>query len=435
MLLPRERLEAYFRAGLAAVDAGDAVRGVVTKGADGSLQLAGRALPDAAPLVVLAAGKGAVPMADALCEALPGRALRGLVVTKEGHGRAASGLETRESTHPVPDDRSEAAGRAALDLVASGAPGECLVVLLSGGASALLACPAPGLTLSDVSETTDLLLASGADIEAMNVVRKHLSAVGGGRLAQAWRGGPIFLLAVSDVPGDRLDVIGSGPCSADPSSFSDAWGVVEAFGLARALPERVRRHLEAGCRGEIDETPKRLAGAHAAVIASNERALAAVESAARADGLRVVRSREPLGGEAREAAARALSEARAAAREGPCLWLAGGETTVRLEVLEGLTLGRGGRNQELALAAARAIDGDGRVSLLAVGTDGTDGPTDAAGAFADGGTVARARALGRDASDALARHDAYAFFDAEGGLLRTGPTGTNVMDLLLISVD
>lgn len=430
--LARERLETLFRAALAGADAGAAVRRVVVPRADGTLDVGGVRLPAARRLVVLSAGKGAAPMARALADAVPERIARGLVVTKDGHGQPVPGFVLRETAHPVPDARCEAAGREALALAASGRPDECFVVLLSGGASALLACPAPGLALADLADTTDALLRSGADIHAMNALRKHLSALAGGRLAAAWRGaGPIVVLAVSDVPGDRLDVIGSGPCTPDPTRFADAWDVVVQAGLAERLAPRVRAHLQAGLRGERPETPERLEGVEARVIASNEQALAAAAEAAHGEGLRVLRDPQPLAGEAREAAARLLAAGRRAAGPAPLLFLAGGETTVQLD--SGSGTGRGGRNQELALAAALALDGDPGVRLLAAGTDGSDGPTDAAGAFADGGTVARGDARGVDARAALARHDSFGFFVAEGGLLRTGPTGTNVMDVALVS--
>ncbi|HKJ24478.1 MAG TPA: DUF4147 domain-containing protein, partial [Myxococcota bacterium] len=389
--------------------------------------------PASAPLSVLAAGKAAVAMARAFVEAAQGRVRRGLVVTKDGHGGPVPGCALRAAAHPVPDARCEAAGREALALAASARPDEALVVLLSGGASALLACPAPGLGLADLAATTEGLLASGADIGEVNTVRKHLSALAGGQLARAFAGETLLLLAVSDVPGDRLDVIGSGPCSPDPTSFADAQRVLAERGIEARVPEVVRAHLAAGARGERPETPApgdpSLARVRARVVARNGDALEAAAAAARAGGLRVAIDPEPLAGEAREAAVALLARARAAAGGAPLLWLAGGETTVRFE-----RAGRGGRNQELALAAALEIAADPGVTLLAAGTDGSDGPTDAAGAFADGGSLERGAARGADARDALERHDSYTFWAAEGGLLRTGPTGTNVMDVAFVSL-
>lgn len=429
----RRVLEDLFRAALRGADAAAAVARNVAVRADGGLALGGATLASDQRIVLLSAGKAAAPMAAALLAAAPGRVARGLVVTKEGHGAPVAGLELRETAHPVPDERCAAAGRAALEFAAHGQAGEALVVLLSGGASSLLACPADGLTLADLAATTELLLRSGADIEEANAVRKHLSCLAGGQLAAAWRGGPIVLLAASDVPGDRLDVIGSGPCTPDPSTFADAWQVVTRRGMGDALPAAVRDVLEAGCAGRRAETPKGLPPVAARVIVSNASALEAARDAAARAGLRAAIDPQPLAGEARDAALRVLADARRAAGAAPLVWLAGGETTVRFE--PGVPTGRGGRNQELALAAALEIAGQAGVTLLAAGTDGSDGPTDAAGAVADGGTVARGAERGADAGSALACHDSHSFFDAEGGILRTGPTGTNVMDVAFVNLE
>jgi len=453
-ILRREALEGILHAALAAVDAGRAVRRAVAREPDGTLRIAGRALPPGPPVTVLAVGKAAVPMARAFVEVAGERVAGGAVTTKDGHGGEVPGLAVREAAHPVPDARGEAAARDALRRASEAGPDDALVVLLSGGASALWACPAPGLGLDDLAATTDVLLASGADIGETNAVRKHLSAVAGGRLARAFAGGPVFLLAVSDVPGDRLDVIGSGPCSPDPTRFADARRVLVERGVEARVPEAVRAHLAAGERAERPETPRpgdrALARVHAHVVARNADALVAAARAARERGWRAEIDPEPLAGEARAAARSLLARARAGAAfevgksdavadgllararaggAGPRLWIAGGETSVTFE-----QAGRGGRSQELALAAALALDGERGVALLAAGTDGTDGPTDAAGAFADGGSVARARARGADARDALVRHDSYTFWSAEGGLLRTGPTGTNVMDVAFVAL-
>ncbi len=430
MPTPRASLERLLHAALAAADPGLAVRRVLVREGDG-LAIAGFRIPAAARLRVLAAGKAAFGMASAVEEIAGDRIAGGLVVTKDGHGRPLARLPLRESGHPVPDARSEAAGRALLTCAAAGEPDEVVLVLLSGGASALLACPLPGLSQGDVAQTTSLLLASGATIDALNCVRKHLCDVAGGRLARAAGGRSLVLLAISDVIGDRLDVIGSGPCTPDPTRFSDALAVLGERRLVQAVPAAVRRHLEAGARGEVAESPKPgeacFARVHASIVASNRDALQAASHAAAAEGLRPLRLETPLAGEAREVGRRLAALARAARPAAPTLVLAGGETTVTLS-----GTGRGGRSQELALAAALGLAGFAGATLLAAGTDGTDGPTDAAGAVVDGGTVARGAARGADAAAALARSDSYGFFAAEGGLLRTGPTGTNVMDLALL---
>jgi len=303
---PREALEALLAALLAAVDGAAVVRRQLSQGPDGRLVVAGEGVPEGAPISLLAAGKAALPMSRAFLEVAGPRVERGLVVCKDGHGGALPGLASREASHPVPDARSEAAGRAAVALAASARADEVLVVLLSGGASALLSCPAPGLHQADLAATTDLLLASGADIEATNAVRKHLSAVAGGQLARAFRGGAIHLLAISDVPGDRLDVIGSGPCSPDTSSFETAGRVVTSLGIEARLPAAVREHLAAGRRGERAETPgpgdASVAGVRARVVARNADALAAAAEAARGRGLHAVVDARPLAGEAAAAA-------------------------------------------------------------------------------------------------------------------------------------
>ena len=435
---PRERLEEILAAALGAVDAGRAVRRVLRReartGGPDRLVIAGEPVADDARLVVLALGKAACPMAAAV-EAVAGERIdSGLAVTRDGHGARLERIGVREAGHPVPDARSEAGARGALALAARARPGDLLLVLLSGGASALTACPAPGLSLADLAATTRALLACGADIHEMNTVRKHLSAFSGGSLARAARCDQIVVLAVSDVPGDRLDVIGSGPCAPDPSTFADALSVLARRGIQRVVPPAVRDALLAGARGTRPETPKPdepyFARVRHTIVARNADAREAAVAAARARGLAARDLGEVLLGEAREQGPKLVRLARRASGPRPQLLVAGGETTVTLA-----GSGRGGRSQELALASALALaDGGAGVALLAVGTDGSDGPTDAAGAFVDEGTVARGTRAGVDAAAALAANDSYAFFTREGGLVRTGPTGTNVMDLVLVEL-
>jgi glycerate-2-kinase len=426
----RERLESIFRQALAAVEPGATVRRQVTRDAGGVISIAGTPLAPDARLVVLAAGKAAGPMARAL-EAVAGeRIAAGLAVGPVGGGVRLERIEALEASHPLPDARSEAAGRAALRMVSRARARDLLVVLLSGGASSLLAVPAPGLRSEDLGAVTRLLLASGAPIHEQNAVRKHLSALAGGQLALRAAAERIEVLLLSDVPGDRIDVIGSGPCAPDPTTYADAIAALERRGLRERLPDPVRRHLEAGLRGERSETPDtrepRLRRVRHHVLASNRTARDAAARAAAREGLRPVCLTPPLTGEARIAGRRLAALARALAVPRPCCLVAGGETVVTLR-----GNGRGGRSQELALAAAIALAGSRDTALLAAGTDGRDGPTDAAGAFVDGSSVARGRALGLDARAALENNDSYGFFSAAGGLLRTGPTRTNVMDLVL----
>jgi glycerate-2-kinase len=377
-------------------------------------------------------------MARAVEDLAGDRIRSGLVVTKDGHGLPLRQLPLREAAHPVPDARSEAVAREALALVSTARSEDILLVLLSGGASALLSCPAAGLCAGDLAETTRLLLGSGADIEELNAVRKHLSAISGGRLASAARCERIEVLAVSDVAGDRFDVIGSGPCSADPSSYADALAVLARRVEGARVPAEVMRHLASGAAGEIPDTPgpgdPLLERVHETLVARSRDAVAAAARAAAAAGLRPVVLGEVLVGEARRVGTRLAHLAGSVAAGSPLCLIASGETTVTLR-----GSGRGGRNQELALAAAVAFDGmserENEVVLLSAGSDGSDGPTPAAGAFADRRSVERAKALGCDAWVALAQNDSHGFFSREGGLLVTGPTGTNVMDLVLILVE
>ena len=429
----RAELESVLREALAAVAPRRAVQRVVSRWGD-DLQIDGRPLPASVRLRVVAVGKAAAAMAAEIEGVAGDRIAWGLALTKDGHGVPLSHCELRESGHPVPDARGVAAAGEILARVIEAPAAEPLLVLLSGGASALATCPLPGLSLDELARTTSLLLESGAPIDELNAVRKHLTALSGGRLAAAAPARRIEVLAISDVVGDRLDVIGSGPCAPDPSTFADALAVLDRRALRASVPPAVLRHLESGERGAIPETPKPgdpiFERVHTSVIASNHTALEAARCAASDLGLRPLVVSESLQGEARDAGRRLAALARSLrVREATCL-LVGGETAVHVR-----GNGRGGRNQELVLAAALELRGTKGISLLAAGTDGTDGPTDAAGAYADGETVSRGEAAGVDPAGALAENDAYTFFDREGGLLRTGPTRTNVMDLVLVRID
>jgi glycerate 2-kinase len=376
--------------------------------------------------VCLAAGKAAAAMVRA---AVGRQDIRAGLVVNATPEPVPDGFEIVVGGHPAPTADSEHAGRAALALAGSVGPDEELLVLLSGGASALMAVPAEGITLDDKRRTTSRLLLEGADIYALNTVRKHLSAIKGGRLAARCRG-VCRALVVSDVVGDDLSVIASGPTVADASTFRDALDVLTRFGGEAAYPaacvDRFRRAL--------DETPKpgdpALARATTTLIGSRVDAMAGAAAAAGNLGYRVVTFDGPIAGEARIAAAahfRALlSMGRNVSR--PVCVISSGETTVRVS-----GRGKGGRNQEFVLALAGPIEESGLNAVVAsVGTDGIDGPTDAAGALVDRTTVERARALGLRPELSLADNDAYTFFDALGDLVRTGPTGTNVGDLQAI---
>jgi len=429
----RAQLEAIFRAALAAVEGASAVRSVV-EGNGRWLAVAGRPLAEAARVVLLAVGKAAAPMAAAFEECAGNAVVASLVVTKLGHAAPRTRARVVEAAHPIPDTRCERAACEVSDLLGSARPDDVVCVLLSGGASSLLARPLEGLTLEDLSVTTRLLLEAGADIAETNTVRKHLAAAAAGRLARRCSARRIEVLALSDVPGDRIDLIGSGPFCADPTRFEDALEVLRRRELRERVPPAVRAYLEAGARGEREETPKPgdvcFAGVRTTLVGTSRDAVAAVREAGRRRGLAVRVVSAPLAGEARDAGSWLVDLARRAAPERPMLLVAAGETTVTVR-----GRGRGGRSQELALAAALALETGPPITLLAAATDGTDGPTAAAGAFADPGTVARGRAAGADARRALEDNDSHGFFAVEGGLLVTGPTGTNVMDLALVRVD
>ena len=430
----RAELEAVYRAALAAIDPARALGGAL-RVSGGRLEIAGEAVPDGARVFVLAIGKAGGALAAAAETELGARIAAGLALVPDGFERALARCELRIGAHPIPDQRGAAATREILAFAGEPGPDDVLLVLLSGGGSSLLCAPAAGLALADVAETVSALLAGGASIDELNTVRKHLAAATGGRLARAAaRAGRIEVLVISDVVGDRLDVIASGPFAADPTGFADALDVLARRDPAQRAPRSVCAHLEAGARGEREETPKPGDAAFArtrhTLIASNVTALAAARDAAAARGWRVVAAASALTGEARDAARRLVELADASSADRPLCLVAGGETVVT--VTGG---GRGGRSQELALAAAIEIEGRRDVAVLAAGTDGADGPTDAAGAYADGGTVARGKSAGVDAAAALADNDSHGFFSCEGGVIRTGPTGTNAADLALVLRD
>jgi glycerate 2-kinase len=396
--------------------------------ADPSLQ---RAL--SVPLHVIAAGKAASSMATAFA-AEDRIAVKSFFATGTHRVPAMPpGIEWQESSHPVPDARSVAAAERALQIARSVEHDECLVLLLSGGASAVMALPADGLTLADKQQTIRTMLLAGADIEALNTVRKHLSAIKGGRLAAACRG-RVLTLAVSDVVGHDLSIIGSGPCVADPSTWDDAWRALDAFGGTHHLPA-IRDYVRRGCRGEIEETPKDGSSATARtairIIATQWDALEGAHAVASAMGYRVLQDEDPLTGEAREAAARWFDGASSILDHVPtrlCV-LSAGETTVTVT-----GSGRGGRNQEFALALIDRMAGLASRDVIAasIGTDGIDGPTDAAGAIVDRGSAERARSLGMEPQHFLDANNSYELFDRLGDLIRLGRTDTNVGDIQVL---
>ena len=371
-------------------------------------------------------------MAAAAAQRLGSLVRAGLVVASTP-ASVPDGFDLVVGGHPIPTDASERGGRRALALAASLQPDESLLVLLSGGASALMAVPADGITLDDKRATTDRLLRAGADIQALNTVRKHLSAIKGGWLAAA-AAGACAALAISDVVGDDPSVVASGPTVADASRFEDALDVLRRFGGEAAYPSAVVARLRRGTDGAVPETPKpgdaRIARTSTTVIGSRRNAMSGALAEAGARGYHVLRLDDPVVGEARTTAVAHLRAvlARSAGLGRPACIVSSGETTVHVT-----GHGKGGRNQEFVLAAAEPLAQAGGPAIVAsVGTDGIDGPTDAAGALADSTTIERARAAGLVPGRYLADNNACAFFDALGDLIHTGPTGTNVGDLQVI---
>ena len=435
-------LRTIFDAALAAVDPYYAVLGSA-KVANGHLRVADADYDLAAlkRILVVGGGKATARMAQAVETLLGEYITTGLIVVKDGHTLPLKNIEQVEAAHPVPNAAGEAGARRILDLVRAADEKTLVLCLLSGGASALLVAPAAGLTLQDKQEATGLLLRAGASIDELNAVRKHLSAIKGGRLAQAAFPAQVLTLLLSDVIGDRLDVIASGPTAVDGSSFADALAVIARYGLEEKLPPQVIAHLRQGADGRLAETAKPgercFDGTHNVIVGALSLALEAAAAEARRLGVDCEIIDAELHGKVRDAAAWLALVARdtldGMVAGGRCCLLCGGETTVAVH-----GAGKGGRNQELALAFALEIEGLEGVTLLSAGTDGSDGPTDAAGALVDGRTAARARALGIEPQAYLDDNDSWTFFrrydeaTGEHSHLVTGPTGTNVMDMQLL---
>ncbi len=392
-------------------------------------------------LLLVAAGKAAVSMAQAAAGVCGEWLSRGVVVTKYGHavGHPLNpALQIYEAGHPVPDQAGLGAAKAVLSLVENAGATDRIILLLSGGASALLPLPVPGITLDELQALTTLLLRAGATIGEINALRKHLDQLKGGQLARRAAPAALAALILSDVVGDPLDVIASGPTVPDPTTYQDAWEILERYGLLKGTPVSIRDHLQAGIHGQAPETPKPgdslFARVSNQVIGSNRLAALAARQEAERMGYHSCLLSTFVEGEAREVARFAAALARGTRCDGdpfppPACLIFGGETTVTLK-----GNGKGGRNQELALAAAIAVQDTPGVALMALATDGTDGPTDSAGAIIDSGTIALARRLGLDPHAALANNDAYPFLEATGAQMHLGPTGTNVNDLVIILV-
>jgi glycerate 2-kinase len=451
----REDAEAIFRAAVARVDPAAMVeRSLSLIRGPGGERLILRADGQESAYDVLPGGrifatgmgKASARMALGLERVLGGALAGGLVAVKEGHLERLSSIRLLEAGHPIPDARSEAAAAAILRLGASLGTSltdrDIVIVLVSGGGSSILCAPAEGLSIEYKAATTKLLLSCGATIDEINCVRKHLSAIKGGRLAQALSPATIITLALSDVVGDDLASIASGPTVPDPTSFADTMAIIRRYGIEASLPPGIVDFLQRGTEGEQRDTPKPgdalFAKAHACLVGTNRIALEAAREEAQLRGYNSLVLSSRITGEAREIALVYLGIGKDISKSSfplarPACLIAGGEATVTIK-----GSGKGGRNQEMVLAFLTALgrspkDGESLL-FMSAGTDGNDGPTDAAGAYGDLALHERAREAGLSPAAALADNDSYTFFAAAGGLVKTGPTNTNVCDVQILIV-
>lgn len=384
-------------------------------------------------------GKASASMAQAMEEMIGNHLTSGIIITKYDHGLPLKKTEVIEAGHPLPDLKGLAGAKKIQSLLKASGEKDLVIFLISGGGSALLPLPSEGISLEEKQKTTQLLLDCGADIIEINTIRKHISQIKGGWLARWAYPSTVLTFILSDVVGDPLDSIASGPTVPDPSTFKEAWEILEKYDLLQKVPSTVRNHLSAGREGKVDETPKPGDGifdkVHHILIGSNIIALQAAEAEATSLGFNTLILSSSIVGETREAARFHGALVKEVFSSGhpipkPACIISGGETTVTIK-----GHGKGGRNQEFALASAFEILGLEKTVLLSGGTDGSDGPTDAAGAIADHTTIWRAQTLGLDAKAHLNNNDAYPFFEKLGDLLMTGPTQTNVMDVRIILIE
>jgi glycerate 2-kinase len=389
-------------------------------------------------IFVVGTGKASNSMALAIEEIFGNRITKGLITTKYGHLLPLKKTEIIESGHPIPDQNGYEGAKKIQNLLKESGPNDLVIFLLSGGGSALLPFPAEGIGLKEKQEVTQLLLDCGADIKEINTIRKHISQMKGGWLAKWAYPSTVIGFILSDVVGDQLDVIGSGPTVPDLSTFGEAWEILKKYDLLNEISPSIQKYLQFGKEGKREETPKPgevvFEKIHNSLIGSNILALRAAEKEASSLGFNTLILSSSIAGETREAARFHSAIAKEVISSGnpipkPACILSGGETTVTIK-----GNGLGGRNQEFVLAGAIEIAGIKKVVLLSGGTDGTDGPTDATGAVADHTTVHRAKSMGLDPKSHLENNDAYPFFQELGDLLITGPTHTNVMDVRILLV-
>lgn len=393
-------------------------------------------LKDVERVLVLGFGKASSSMAKAVEKILGNRIDAGIIITKKGYVENLSRIDLVEAAHPVPDENGVQGTQRIIELLKNAKEKDLVICLISGGGSALLIAPSAGITLKEKQKLTDLLLRSGASIQEINAVRKHISQVKGGRLAQLAYPAKILSLILSDVVGDRLDSIASGPTAPDNTTFSDCLNVLKKYELFEKVPESIRRHLKENLDKNEEETPKPddpfFENVANVIIGSNYFALKAAEKKARELRFNTFILLDTVTGDTTKAAVE-HSQLAKRIKDGdepipaPACVISGGETTVKVK-----GKGLGGRNQEFALVCAMEIDGMEDTVILSLNTDGTDGPTDAAGAFCDGRTIYKAKNLNLDPKKHLENNDSYHFFDRVGGLIKTGPTNTNVMDIHLI---
>ncbi len=390
-------------------------------------------------IFLIGTGKASTSMAQAIEEIFGNRITKGVITTKYGHLLPLKKTAIIEANHPLPDQKGIEGSKKIQNLLKESGPEDLVIFLLSGGGSALLPLPADEITLEEKQKVTQLLLDCGADIKEINTIRKHISQIKGGWLAKLAYPSTVIGFILSDVVGDPLDVIASGPTVPDTSTFEETWEILKKYDLVEKIAPSIRRHLLLGKEAKIEETPKpgdlAFEKVQHILIGSNIIALRAAEREASSYGFNTLILSSSIVGETREAARFHAAIAKEVISSGnpvsrPACIITGGETTVTIK-----GHGLGGRNQEFALAGALEINGIEKVVLLSGGTDGTDGPTDASGAIADHTTIRRAQAMGLDAKAYLENNDAYPFFKKLGDLLITGPTHTNVMDVRILLVD
>jgi glycerate 2-kinase len=436
----RQDARTIFEAGVAAAESYRAIARHLRL-EQGTLLVAGKSyhLDRYQRILVVGAGKASARMAQALEELLGNRISGGVINVKRGFAAPLRVIRVNEASHPLPDEAGLEGASAIVELAKQAGARDLIFCLISGGGSALLPAPADGVILDEKIQTTQLLLDCGATIQELNAVRKHTSKLKGGRLASLAFPATVISLILSDVVGDSLDTIASGPTAADYTTFADCLRIVQKYALEERISPAVLQLLRSGASGAVQETPKPgdpvFAHVQNVIVGNNRLALEAARQKAQALGYKSLLLSSFIEGETRVVAALhgAVAKEIIASEnpvQRPACVISGGETTVTVR-----GTGLGGRNQEFALAAARDIDGMSNVVILSGGTDGNDGPTDAAGALADGTTVGRGKALGLDAQMFLRNNDSYNFFKRLGDLLVTGPTFTNVMDLRVVVVE